>query len=302
MRHLVDLFDLSPADIEQIFALARDLKAKLAAGWREPVLPGRVLALLFEKPSLRTRCSFEAGMAHLGGTTMFLGKDVGLGQRESMSDFARVLSQYVDVIACRAMAHQTVLGLAQHATVPVINALTDVAHPCQALADLFTVEEHFGSLAGRKLAYVGDSNNVCRSLAIACAKLDVELHIASPKGYELDDAFILRIMQQCPTAKIVRTHDPLAAVSGACGIYTDVWTSMGQEAETQVRLKAFKGYQVNAKLFAAAPPECVFLHCLPARRGEEVTDEVMDSPQSVVVPQAGNRMHVQKGILVWLLR
>jgi ornithine carbamoyltransferase len=302
MRHLVELFDLSPADIEQIFALARDMKTKLAAGVREPILAGRVLALLFEKPSLRTRCSFEAGMTHLGGSTQFLGKDVGLGQRESMADFARVLSQYVDVIACRAMSHQTVVSLAQHATCPVINALTDMAHPCQALADLFTLQEVCGKLKGEKLAYVGDSNNVLRSLAIACAKLGVTLNVASPEGYELDDAFLQRIHEQAPGAKIERLRDPLKAVRGACGIYTDVWTSMGQEAETQQRLKDFAGYQVNETLMAAAGKKAVFLHCLPARRGEEVTDAVMDSPQSFVVQQAGNRMHVQKGILVWLLQ
>lgn len=302
MRHLVSLFDLSPEEIRRIFAISTELKKQWSAGWREPILRGRVLALLFEKPSLRTRCSFEAAMAHLGGSTMFLGKDVGLGQRESMADFARVLSQYVDVIACRAMAHQTVTGLAEHATAPVINALTDLSHPCQALADLFTVEEEFGSLAGRTLAYIGDSNNVCRSLAVCCAKLGVTLHVASPKGYELDDAFLLRIQKQVPAAKIVRTNDPREAAAGACGIYTDVWTSMGQEAETQRRLQDFAGYQVNARLMSAAQPDAIFLHCLPARRGEEVTDEVIDSPNSRVVPEAANRMHVQKGILVWLLR
>lgn len=302
MRHLISTFDLSGAEIERIFTLASELKRQLEAGWREPLLRGHVLALLFEKQSLRTRCSFEAAMTHLGGTTMFLGKDVGLGQRESMSDFSRVLSQYADIIACRAMNHQTVLDLAKYSTCPVINALTDLSHPCQALADLFTLREVLGEVKGKILAYVGDSNNVCRSLAVACAKVGMTLHVASPAGYEMEDALVERIVKSSPGAKILRTRDPKEAVRGAAAVYTDVWTSMGQEAETAARLKAFASFQVNGALMKAAGPQAYFMHCLPARRGEEVTDEVMDSPQSIVIPQAGNRMHLQKGIMAWLLR
>ena len=302
MRHLISSFDLSGDEIHRVFTLASELKRQLDAGWREPLLRGHVLALIFEKQSLRTRCSFEAAMAHLGGSTMFLGKDVGLGQRESMSDFSRVLSQYADIVACRAMNHQTVVDLAKDATCPIINALTDLSHPCQALADLFTLQELLGEVKGKVLAYVGDSNNVCRSLAVACAKVGVTLNVASPAGYEMDDALIARIGQAVPSAKIHRTQDPKEAVRGAAAVYTDVWTSMGQEAEAAAREKAFASYQVNGALMKVAGPQAYFMHCLPAKRGEEVTDEVMDSPQSIVIPQAGNRMHLQKGILAWLLR
>jgi ornithine carbamoyltransferase len=301
MRHVLTMFDLSSAEIERIFIIAEDLKTKLAKGVREPILPGRVMALLFEKPSLRTRVSFEAGMTHLGGATQFLGADVGWGKRESIADFAGVLSQYVDVIVCRANQHARVEDLARYSQCPVINGLTDTDHPCQALADLFTMREIFGSLAGRTLAYVGDANNVARSLAVACAKLGVRFAIAAPRGYELDDGFLTQINRELPDNDIYTTLDPADAVSNADVIYTDVWTSMGQEAEEEQRRRAFASYQVNAALMAKAPRRAIFLHCLPARRGEEVTDEVMDGPQSRVIQQAANRMHAQKGLLAWLL-
>ena len=301
MRHVIDLFELGGSEVERIFSISTDLKANWARGVREPILPGRVMGMLFEKPSLRTRVSFEAGMAHLGGSSLFLGQDVGWGKRESIADFAQVLGQFVDVIVCRANAHQRVLDLARYAGCPVINGLTDVAHPCQALADLFTLQEHFGSLAGRKLAFIGDGNNVARSLAVCCGKLQMEFALAAPAGYEFDDAFVANLRREAPHLKYTLTRDPAAAVRQACGVYTDVWVSMGQESEQAERLKAFLPYQVNAKLMAHAPNEARFLHCLPARRGEEVADDVIDGPHSAVIPQAANRMHVQKGLLAWLL-
>jgi ornithine carbamoyltransferase len=301
VRHVLTLFELSTDEIKRVFAISAELKSNLARGVREQALPGRVLAMLFEKQSLRTRVSFEAGMAHLGGTSLFLGADVGWGKRESIADFASVLGQYADAIVCRANSHAKVEELAKYAGCPVINGLTDKAHPCQALADIFTLQEHFGSLAGRKLAFVGDANNVAASLAVCCGKLDMQFAIASPPGYEFDKGFLAELQRSIPNLKITQTTDPAEAVKGSCAVYTDVWASMGQEAEQEVRAKAFAPYQVNAKLMSQAPKEARFLHCLPARRGEEVTDEVIDGPQSSVIEEAANRMHVQKGLLVWLL-
>lgn len=301
MRHLFTLDDLSSAEIERIFAITQDLKSKFETGIREPLLPGRVMALLFEKPSLRTRVSFEAGMTQLGGGSLFLGEDVGWGSRESIGDFGRVLSEFVDVIVVRAKAHQKVLDLAEHSSCPVINGLTDFSHPCQALADLYTVRERFGTLQGLKIAFVGDANNVARSLAEGCGKLGVTFACAAPKGYQFTDEDVARLKKETPKIDLQLTDDPKAAVRGAHAVYTDVWTSMGQEAERAERQKAFAAYQVNAALMKHAPKEALFMHCLPANRGEEVTDEVMDSPASVVVAQAGNRMHAQKGVLTWLL-
>lgn len=301
MRSVLTLFELTAAEIERIFEITADLKTALKQGVREPLLAGRVMGLLFEKPSLRTRVSFETGMAQLGGASLFLGEDVGWGKREAMSDFSRVLSQYVDVLVCRAKSHRTVEELAEHATCPVINGLTDQSHPCQALADLYTMREVHGDLRGRKLAYVGDANNVARSLLLACARLGVQFAIASPPGYDFDEEFVARVKAAEPKADLLQTRDPIEAVRGAAAVYTDVWVSMGQEAQRDVRVQAFSDYQVNQALMQQAAADACFLHCLPARRGEEVTDEVLDSPQSVVVQQAGNRMHVQKGLIVWLL-
>jgi ornithine carbamoyltransferase len=301
MPHVLTLLELTTDDIQRIFAISADLKEKLERGIREPLLQGHVAALLFEKPSLRTRVSFETAMIHLGGSGMYLGADVGWGHRESAADFARVLSEYVDVIICRAKSHRRVDELAEYSTCPVINGLTDLAHPCQALADLFTVLELHGELQGKKLAYVGDANNVARSLLVACAKLGVQFAIASPAGYDFDRTFVQQVKQAVPNLKLTETRDPVEAVRDAVAVYTDVWASMGQEAEKATRAKAFASYQVNEPLMKHAPPNASFLHCLPARRGEEVTDGVIDSPQSAVVQQAANRMHVQKGLLVWLL-
>jgi ornithine carbamoyltransferase len=301
MRHLVTLSDVSAAEIARIFSITEDLKSKFAHGLREPLLPGRVLAMLFEKPSLRTRVSFEASMAHLGGSSMMLGEEAGFGKRESVADFARVLSEMVDVIVVRAHRHSTVVEIAAHAACSVVNGLTDLAHPCQVLADLFTLQEHCGQLAGIRLAWVGDGNNVARSLVQGCGQLGLQLVVCTPPGYELDAGFVAEAAREFPALEISTTHDPREAVDGAAAVYTDVWTSMGQEAERNLRLSDFAKYQVNAQLMAQAPRDALFMHCLPAHRGEEVTDDVIDGPQSVVVAQAANRMHVQKGILVWLL-
>lgn len=301
MRHLITLHELKRGEIERIFAIAEDLKSKYHRGLREPLLPGRVLALLFEKPSLRTRVSFEAAMTHLGGTSLFLGEDVGWGSRESIADFARVLSTYVDAIVVRAHDHTKLLELAAYSSSPVINGLTDQAHPCQALADLFTLRERLGMLRGQTLAFVGDGNNVARSLAVGCAKLGMHFVLSCPEAYRLDDAFIDRLRQDQPNMRYTYTPDPRAAVAQAAAVYTDVWVSMGQEAQAAERRAAFSSYQVNNELMEHAPANVYFMHCMPAHRGEEVTDEVIDGPRSIVVEQAANRLHVQKGILAWML-
>ena len=301
MRHLLTVADLTSSEIDRIFAITEDLKTKFSQGLREPLFPGRVMGLIFEKPSLRTRCSFEAGMVQLGGGTMFLGSDVGFGSRETVADFGRVISQFVDCIVIRAFDHSTVEELARHCTCPVINGLTDRSHPCQALADVYTLKELFGRLKGQTIAFVGDGNNVSRSLAQACGRMGVRFILSCPPGYEFDDAYIACMKQNSPDLQLEVIADPTEAVREATAVYTDVWTSMGQEAETQKRRKDFAAYQVNAALMAKAPKHAVFMHCLPAHRGEEVTDEVLDGPQSVVVQQAGNRMHVQKGVLAWLM-
>jgi ornithine carbamoyltransferase len=301
MRHLITLHELKRGEIDRIFAIAEDLKSKYRQGLREPLLPGRVLALLFEKPSLRTRVSFETAMSHLGGTSLFLGEDVGWGSRESIADFARVLSEYVDAIVVRAHEHAKLLELAAYSSCPVINGLTDQAHPCQALADLFTLRERLGSLRGQTLAFVGDGNNVARSLAVGCAKLGMHFVLSCPHAYRLDDDFLDRLRHDVPDMRYTYLPDPRAAVAQAAAVYTDVWASMGQEAQAAERRAAFAAYQVNSELLEHAPANTYFMHCLPAHRGEEVTDEVIDGPRSIVVEQAANRLHVQKGILAWLL-
>jgi ornithine carbamoyltransferase len=301
MRNLITLADLNAAEIERIFSITEDLKAKFEAGLREPLLPGRVMALLFEKPSLRTRVSFESAMIHLGGNAMFLGSDTGFGKRESLADFARVLSEYVDVVVVRANRHQTAVELGKHCTCSVINGLTDFGHPCQALADLYTIHELVGKLEGHSLAWIGDANNVARSLALGCGKLGIKMIMATPPRYQFKEKDIDWIMRQVPQLELTVSTDPHEAVSEAVAIYTDVWASMGQESEKENRRKDFAPYQVNAKLMSHAQKGAFFMHCLPAHRGEEVTDDVIDGPQSVVVQQAANRMHIQKGILAWML-
>ncbi|MGA2031837.1 MAG: ornithine carbamoyltransferase [Thermoguttaceae bacterium] len=300
-QHLLTMADLTTAEIERIFSITKDLKAKFVQGLREPLLPGRVMAMLFEKQSLRTRVSFEAAMAHLGGSTLFLGTEVGFARRESVADFGRILSEYVDVIVVRSNHHRTVQELARHSSCSVINGLTDFGHPCQAMADLYTVRELVGRGEKCTLAWVGDANNVARSLALGCGRLGIRMVMATPEKYQFDAAALDWIRAQAPDLDLTATTDPAAAVREATVVYTDVWASMGQEGEREVRRRDFADYQVNARLMRKAPPSAYFMHCLPARRGEEVSDEVLDGPQSVVVQQAANRMHVQKGILAWLL-
>jgi ornithine carbamoyltransferase len=301
MRHLITLADLKSGEIERIFAITEDLKTKYQNGLREPLLPGRVMALLFEKPSLRTRVSFEAGIINLGGHSLFLGDDVGWGSRESMADFGRVLSEYVDVVVVRAKSHEKLVELAKFCKCSVINGLTDLDHPCQALADLYTLRELSGNLDGQTLAFIGDGNNVARSLAMGCGKTGMRFALAAPKEYQFDANFLKQLKREVPDLDLVMTADPREAVKDASAVYTDVWTSMGQEAESDVRCKAFAPYQVNESLMSQAPADAYFMHCLPAQRGKEVTDNVIDGPASIVVAQAANRLHAQKGILAWLL-
>ena len=301
MRHLLTLFDVSPVELRRILATSCHLKSGLKEGDRPPVLERFVVALLFEKPSLRTRVSFETGIAQLGGASLFLGEDVGWGKRESPADFTNVLGEFVDVVVCRAKMHARVEELASFDAVPVINGLTDLCHPCQAIADVMTIQESLGDLPGKHLVFVGDGNNVAQSLALICAMLDMRFTLVCPRGYEMDALWLDRVAKQYPDARVDLSEDPRAAVADADAIYTDVWTSMGQEAEMVERRQAFASFQVNGDLMAAAPQHARVLHCLPAVRGEEITDEVIDSPQSDVIVQAGNRMHAQKGLLVWLL-
>jgi ornithine carbamoyltransferase len=302
IRHFVDLFELPADNARDLLQRAAELKRDEQRGQRPLYLSGRTLGLIFEKPSLRTRVSFEAAIAQLGGSAIFLsGKDVGMGSRESLHDFARVISQYVDALAVRTYAHATVEELARHATIPIINALSDQAHPCQALADMLTIQEALGGLDGVKLVFVGDGNNVARSLAQASALLGLEFVLAAPAGYEFPDDFRARFEGTFPDSPLTVLNDPRAAVRGAQVVYTDVWASMGQEGEAEQRRAAFQPFQVNAALLSGLPREAIFLHCLPAHRGEEVTSDVLDGPRSMVIPQAANRLHFQKALLIWLL-
>jgi ornithine carbamoyltransferase len=301
---LLSAADLSADEVEGLFARAVALKAEFRASRRHEALPlaGRTIALLFQRPSLRTRVTFEAGMAQLGGHAVYLTHDTVLGARESVRDVARNLDRVVDGIVARTGPHEVVLELAAQSAVPVINGLTLREHPCQALADLFTLRERFGRLEGRALAFVGDGNNVYHSLALLGAALGLEVRLAHPPGYEPNR----RIVERAETlaahgGRLSFGNDPVAAVRGADVVYTDAWTSMGQEAETEERRDAFAPYQVNAPLLRAAGPEAVVMHCLPAHRGEEITSEVMDGPQSLVLEQSENRLHVQKALLVELL-
>jgi ornithine carbamoyltransferase len=302
LRHFVELFDLSPGSARDLLLRAIELKRADRTGRRPPYLSGRALGLIFEKPSLRTRVSFEAAIAQLGGNAIFLrGKDVGLGIRESVADFARVISQYVDVLAVRTFSHLTIEELARHATIPIVNALSDAAHPCQAMADLLTIQEVVGPLDGLKLVFVGDGNNVARSLALASALVGVDFVLAAPTGYAFPVEFRSRYAEKFPDIPLKVEHDPAKAVVGAQVVYTDVWASMGQEHEAEERRAAFRPFQVNERLLAEAGPNAIFLHCLPARRGEEVTAEVIEGPRSMIIPQAANRLHFQKALLLWLL-
>jgi ornithine carbamoyltransferase len=299
-KDLLSVSDLTADDITTLINEAVDSKSE---GW-SATLGGKVIALIFEKPSLRTRVSFEVAMRQLGGQCIYVSPaEVGLGGRESVPDVARVLSRYVDCIAARTFSHETVRTLGDYSRVPVINALSDFEHPCQALADLLTVYEKKGDLKGLNLGYIGDGNNVARSLLLASSIIGINFRIAAPEGYQIDEATLknAREYSSVSGSSIQCTGDPKEAVAGADIVYTDVWTSMGQEAETDQRRRAFAGFQVDGELFSSAKDDAIFMHDLPAHRGEEVTDDVIDGLQSVVFDQAENRMHVVKPLLIHLL-
>ncbi len=300
-RHFLTVTDFTTPELNALLDRAALLKADLAAGRLDPPLKGRVLALIFHKPSLRTRVSFESGMSKLGGSALYItDKEIGMGSREAIRDVARVLSRYVDGIMIRTFSHAWVEELAEYASVPVINGLTDAFHPCQIVADLQTVRESLGSIEGRKVTFVGDGNNVAKSWMNAARRLPFHFTLCCAEGYEPDAEF-LALAQSEANGRIVIEHDPARAVDGADVIYTDVWASMGQEEEAAARRKVFMPYQVNEAMVARAKPDCVVLHCLPAHRGEEITDGVLDGPHSRVFDQAENRMHAQNALLVTLM-
>jgi ornithine carbamoyltransferase len=303
MKHFVSIAQAPVEELRHILDLAKRLKKQLKeTGHNDPALSRRTLAMLFEKPSLRTRVSFAVAMNQLGGAAIALSnEEVGLGTREPVRDVARVLSGMCDAIVARTFEHRKVLELAEHSTVPVINGLTDYSHPCQAMSDLLTIEEHFGSLAGRTVAYVGDGNNVARSLSVACGKFDMRFILACPPAYELSTDGMDRIMSQVPGMDFETTHDPTDAVREADVVYTDTWVSMGQEDEKAQRLRDFEGFQVDEKMLSRAPKHAVVLHCLPAYRGLEISADVLEGPRSLVFPQAENRLHFQKGLLAVLM-
>ncbi|MFQ5828927.1 MAG: ornithine carbamoyltransferase [Candidatus Methylomirabilia bacterium] len=300
MTHLLSIRDLNRAEVPRLFRLAADLKAKQKAGDRTAPLAGRTLVLISEKPSLRTRVTFEVGMTQLGGWMIHLsGQEIGLGKRESVQDVARNLGRWVDLIAARTFSHETVETLAHHAGIPVINALSELEHPCQALADFFTLWERGWDMAGVRLAWIGDGNNVCHSVMLLAALTGTSVVVATPPGYEPDRS--IQVACRALGGQLTLTTDSREAAEGADVLYTDVWVSMGQETERQRRLEAFQRYQVNEALLAFARPGAVVMHCLPAHRGEEITGVVVDGPRSLVLEQAENRLHAQKAVLVTLL-
>ena len=299
-RDVRTLRDLTRADMDHVLSLAATLKQERGEGRLRPLLAGKKLALLFQKPSLRTRATFDIGMTELGGSTLFLGPDeVQLGTRETPADCVRVLDRLVDIIAARTFAQEIVEELADHGSVPVINALSDLYHPCQVLADLLTLKESTGRIEGRHVVFVGDGNNVAHSWLLAAEKLPFRFTLACPEGFEPDREILESAV--AAGADVAVTHDPAAAVDGADAIYTDVWASMGQEGEAGDRQRAFAAFQVNGELVSRASDDVVVMHCLPAHRGEEITDEVIGGPHSVVFDQAENRLHAQKALMVWCL-
>jgi ornithine carbamoyltransferase len=304
MQHLLTLDELSTTEMSHLFAHAQTLKDGRATPSTYPPLAGQTIALLFEKPSLRTRISFEVAARELGGTSLYLSpQEVGLGKREAVGDVARVLSSYVHAIVLRTFSHSLMDEFAHHSSVPVINGLTDSHHPCQGLTDVFTVQEEFGTTAGLTLAYIGDGNNVAHSLLQAAIKAGMHVRIATPHGYEPNAAIVAAAQREASLTggSLTLTTDPQEAAHGAHVLYTDVWTSMGQETESAQRRAIFSAYQVTQPLLSLAAPEAIVMHPLPAHRGEEITDEVLDGPQSRVLVQAENRLHVQKAILCALL-
>lgn len=303
-RSVRNVFDLTTEEVWRVFETAADLKRRVKMGEAHPLLAGKSLAMIFQKPSTRTRVSFEVGMTQLGGHALYLGpNDLQLNRGETVADTAKVLSRYVDVIMARVFSHDDIEELAANATVPVINGLSDKFHPCQALTDFFTIWEKFGTFDGVKMSYVGDGdNNMTYSLMYLAAKLGVDMHIASPKAYTVNKTVMKDALEvaKLTGAKIKVTDDPVEAVKGTNVVHTDVWVSMGRDDRDE-RLKTLKPYQLNAKLLAKADKQAIVMHCLPAHRGEEITDEVMDGPQSVVFDQAENRLHAQKGLLALIV-
>lgn len=302
MRNFFNLGELPTTEVRHLNTLAQHLKLEWQSGGNKPVLAGKTLAMIFQKPSLRTRLSFDIGMKQLGGYAVMLGPtEIGLGERESIADVARVVSGMAQGIMARVFAHEHILELAEWASVPVINGLSDTEHPCQAMADILTIQEHFGYTDGLHLGYIGDGNNVAASLIVACAHFGIDFSIAMPEGYELPQVFYDQALKIRPSMKIRAVARPEEAVEGCDILYTDTWISMGQEDESTLRLQDFQGYQINASLLATTGKNSIVMHDLPAYRGKEITDDVADGPQSVIFQQAANRLHAQKAILVHLL-
>ncbi len=303
-KDFIAVADYSPEELKEMLDLAVDLKKEYFTKGNQPLLKGKVLGMIFNKPSLRTRISFDMAMRHLGGDALFISPaEIGLGQRESIADVARVMSGYVHGIMARVFAHSHVTELAKWSSVPVINGLSDYNHPCQAMADIMTIYEKFGKFKGLKVVFVGDGNNVAVSLLHACSKLGLDFSITSPEGYDIEDNAwkLAEDFASASGSRLSKFRDPKQAVAGMDVIYTDTWTSMGQEEETEKRKKVFPPYQVNADLVSLANKDAIVLHCLPAHRGQEITDDVADGPHSMLFPQAHNRLHAQKAILVKLL-
>ncbi len=303
-KDLLSLLDYTSEEVAFLLDFANDMKQEMLAGHMPPLLAGKTLGMIFEKHSTRTRISFEVGMIQLGGHAMFMNaRDLQIGRGESVYDTGHVFSEYLDGVMIRANSHEMVKELAEHTSVPVINGLTDIFHPCQALADLLTILEVKGSLAGKKIAYIGDGNNVAHSLVIAAAHMGMHAAVATPVGFEYNADLLVKAQELAAAngGSVVTTTDPVEAVKDADVVYTDVWTSMGQEEEAAARLEAFKEFQINDELVAHAKKDYMFLHCLPAHREEEVATSVIDGPNSYVFQQAGNRLHAQKAVLATLL-
>jgi len=303
-KDLISIADISLSDIEEIFHVTKELKEWHNKGYDEKCMNGKILGMIFEKSSMRTRVSFEAAMIQLGGHAIYLTQsDINLGKREAVKDGARVLSRYVNGLVIRTFGQEMVQELARFATVPVINALSDYIHPCQALSDIYTIKEKYGNITDLKISYIGDGNNVARSLAQICAKLGIHFYVASPKGYELTPDFVSKTRLSADGKDLIHLHnDPKGVAKDADVLYTDTWVSMGQEAEKELRAQAFKGFQINGDLLKLAKNDVKVMHCLPAHRGEEITDDVIDGPHSIVYDQAENRLHVEKALLKLLLR
>jgi ornithine carbamoyltransferase len=303
VKHFLAIADLAPAEFNAILATAKKLKTEWRKGGNKPILKNKTLGMVFQKPSLRTRVSFDMAMLHLGGQALYLSpNEIGLGQRESIADVSRVLSRFVDGIMARVFAHAHVVELAKYARVPVINGLSDLEHPCQAMADVLTMIEHLGKLKGLKVVFLGDGNNVARSWMYACALGGAHFVCASPQGYALDEASVATARAMARSGGSVELiEDPRAAARDADVLYTDTWASMGQESEAAERAKIFPPYQINSALIDLAKPKSIVMHCLPAHRGAEITDQVMDGSHSVVFDQAENRMHAQKAIVAMLM-